>query len=893
MVELLSTKLFIPRPRPNLIARPRLVGRLNAGLDKKLTLIAAPAGFGKTTLLSVWIPLSPRCVTWLSLDEGDNDPTQFWTYFISSLQSLRPDLGASALALLQSPQAPPLPATLTVLINGLSAFPDAFAIVLDDYHLIDSRSIHEGLTFLIDHQPPNMHLVITTRADPPLPLARLRARDKLTELRANDLRFTAEEAAAFLNQVMGLNLSAEEVAALERRTEGWIAGLQIAALSMQRRDDTKEFIQAFSGSHRHILGFLADEVLNQRPKGTLNFLLQTSILERLCGPLCEAVTGNLGGQETLEELEHANLFISALDNKGMWYRYHPLFAEVLQARLQRSQGERVPELHRRARNWHAQQGMMVEAVRHALASTDFAEAAQLVNRIAPTYIHRGELKTLLRWIDSLPAEHVFNNGELLSYKGWLLYLTGQVDQAKMHADKAQAYITRDTKSVARGRMALLYAQFAIVNESITAAIEYALEALDLIGEEDLFFKSLALTTLSGTRIIVGDTRDAIANLREAAQIGEKVVHPLATLSAYAKLADQLNWHGKLQEGRAICNHAMSLYVDPSGQPSPISGIAFIEGAKLAYEENDLDLFNQYLSVAITQEEFLGMMGLTFEIIHVQTLADWAGGDIDGALAKARQGRILAEKVGLKGYISIFAALEADLFLKIGNLVAVKNWIEAAKIASTKSNDLLHINESIVFARCLIIQNRLCDASKLLKGLEETVIRAEYTRHLIAILILKALLYQRQHDYNQAIENLKRALQLAAPQNYRRVFLDEGKPMRGLLADFHSNLRKKVSKSVDHSSLQILAYSEKLLLGFSQPTPITTQKLGTSIEALSERELEILRLISMGLTNQEIAQTLVIAVSTVKSHINHLYTKLGTQRRTQAIVIAREFGLLHD
>ncbi len=402
-----------------------------------------------------------------------------------------------------------------------------------------------------------------------------------------------------------------------------------------------------------------------------------------------------------------------------------------------------------------------------------------------------------------------------------------------------------------------------------------------------------MTTLSGTQTLVGDTREAIDNLREAARIGEKVGQPLATLSAYAKLADQLNWHGKLQEGRAICEHAMRLYVDPSGQPSPISGIAFIEGAKLAYEENDLDLLNQYLGVAIIQEEFLGMTGLTFEIKHVQALVDWAVGDVNAALAKAGQGRLLAEKVGLKGYISIFAALEADLSLKIGNIVAVKNWIEAGNISSTMSNDLLHINESIVFARCLISQNSLSDATEFLEGLEKTVIRAEYTRNLIAILILKALLSQRQNDYSQAIEYLERALQLAAPQNYRRAFLDEGEPMRVLLADFQSNLRKKMSSVLGSSSLQILAYSEKLLDAFSLSTPSETRCTGTDIEALSDRELEILRLISMGMTNQEIAHTLGIAVSTVKSHINNLYAKLGAQRRTQAIVIARGLGLLPD
>jgi LuxR family maltose regulon positive regulatory protein len=399
LVELLRTKLFIPRPRKNLVSRPLLVDRLNAGEDKKLTLIAAPAGFGKTTSLSEWIPQSPHCVTWLSLDDGDNDLTRFWAYFIASLQQLQIELGENAQALLRSPQAPPITSILTTLINEIVAFPDEFSMVIDDYHFIESQPIRESLAYLLDHLPVNMHLIITTRVDPPLPLTRLRVRDKLIELRANDLRFTVQEAAYFLKHVMGLNLSVEEITALEARTEGWIAGLQIAALSMQSHDDLPGFIQAFSGSHRHIVGYLADEVLNQRPKGTLNFLLQTSILDRLCGPLCDAVTGGSDGQAILESLAHANLFITPLDDTGKWYRYHQLFTEVLQRRLEQTDRDQVSELHRRASSWYAQQGLMNEAVTHALAGPDITQAIEFIESLSQAMWQRGESTTRnKRWL---------------------------------------------------------------------------------------------------------------------------------------------------------------------------------------------------------------------------------------------------------------------------------------------------------------------------------------------------------------------------------------------------------------------------------------------------------------------------------------------------------------
>lgn len=378
MVELLSTKSFIPQPRPDRVSRPRLTERLNAGLDRKITLIAAPAGFGKTTLLGEWIPQSPRPVAWLSLDEGDSNSVRFWAYVIAALQTLSPQLGEGAKPLISSPGFP-IKSALTVLVNEIHSFEQPFVLVLDDYHAIDSREIDDELSFLIEHQPPSLHLIINTRIDPALPLSRLRARNQLSELRANDLRFTGDEAAAFLIQVMGLNLSMEEIATLEVRTEGWAAGLQITALSLQGQVDIPGFIRAFSGSHRHILGYLADEVLSRQPKETLDFLLHTSILDRLCGSLCDAVTGDSNGQAMLESLERANLFITSLDHAGMWYRYHHLFAEVLHTHLHRIKPDRVQGLHRNASAWYEKKGMLSEAVNHALAAKDFDQASHRTN----------------------------------------------------------------------------------------------------------------------------------------------------------------------------------------------------------------------------------------------------------------------------------------------------------------------------------------------------------------------------------------------------------------------------------------------------------------------------------------------------------------------------------
>ncbi|HSL29745.1 MAG TPA: LuxR C-terminal-related transcriptional regulator [Anaerolineales bacterium] len=893
MIELLRTKLFIPRPRKNLVTRPRLVDCLNEGLDKKLTLIAAPAGFGKTTLLSDWIPQSPRCVTWLSLDNGDNDPVKFWAYFIASLQSLWPQLGAHALTLLQSSTAPAITSILTVLINETTAFEEMFAVVLDDYHVIEAKSIHETLTFLIDHLPDNMHLVIASRVDPPLQLSRLRVHDQLTEIRANDLRFTAEEADAFLVQVMNLELSANQVQALGIRTEGWIAGLQIAGLSMQGRDDLSEFVQTFSGSHRHILGYLADEVLNRQPQKVLDFLLYTSILDQLCGTLCDAVPEGMDSQAVLEGLEHSNMFILPMDEEGKWFRYHHLFAEVLRARLKKTQPERLPELHRRASQWLETSGRAAEAIDHAISGKDFPRAAHLIAGIVQSYNNRGAGGTLIHWIDQLPEELVFENADLFSYKGWLLYLAGRVNDAKDYADKARAYITVDTPSVARGRLAYLDSQFAIAKGDMSAVQAFALESIEMIGESDVFFRILALMTIASVQTMVGNTKDAIHHLREAVRIGEHSGQPFPTLTAHAKLANQLNIQGSLQEARAVCQHAMSLYLDSSGQPSPISSIAFVEAAKLAYEEDDMEALRQYIGVATRLEEVLSIPGLSFEINYIQSLFEGAKGNLGSALALARMGRANAEQMGLRGYIAVFTALEADLLLRLNDVTALNKWIDSASSTFAGCDQLLNMYGSIVYARFLIQERNLSAAAELISRMEEAARHSNYIRPLLTLLSLKAILYKWQGDSEKAHRSLEEALYLAILQKYRRVFIDEGEPMRMLLLDYHSVVKQRTASMDNSETIQALAYLDRLLAAFPARREPGAPVNGVLPESLSDRERDILRLIATGRSNQEIADILVIAVSTVKTHINNLYGKLGTNRRTEAIAIARDLGLLSE
>ena len=543
---LLETKLYVPRLRRGLVARPRLSERLSRGAESKLTLVSAPAGFGKTTLLAEWLAAAPadeRSAAWLSLDPGDNEPASFWTYLIAALQTVAPGVGASALSLLQAPQPPPIETVLATLLNELGAVPNDVVLVLDDYHVIDARDIQDGMAFLLEHLPPQMHLVIATRADPALPLARLRARGELVEIRAADLRFTPDEAAAYLNEVMGLDLGARDVAALEARTEGWIAALQLAALSMQGRDDVAGFIAGFAGDDRYIVDYLVEEVLQRQPEQVRSFLLQTSILDRLSGPLCDAVTGQDGGKAMLEALDRGNLFLVPLDDRRQWYRYHHLFADVLRARLLDEQPDRVPELHRRASEWYEQNGDRSEAIRHALAGEDFERAADLVELAIPAMRQERQEATLRRWLEALPDElirvrPVLSVGvcrDAPGQRGEVEGVEARLRDAERWLDTTAdgrrgidgpdrlAMVVVDEEAFRRlpGAIAVYRAALAMALGDVAGTMTHARRALDLVGEDDHLGRGAAAGLLGLAPGRAGTSRrrtvrtpSAMASLRE-------------------------------------------------------------------------------------------------------------------------------------------------------------------------------------------------------------------------------------------------------------------------------------------------------------------------------------------------------------------------------------------
>ena len=902
MVELLRTKLFIPRPRQNLVSRPRLVERLNSGLDGKLTLIAAPAGFGKTTLLSEWLHQSPCYVAWLSLDDGDNDSTRFWTYFITSIQQLRSDLGEGALALLQSLQAPPIASILTTLINDITAFPDAFAIVLDDYHLIDSQPIHEALTFLIAHLPVNMHLVMTTRIDPPLPLARLRARDKLTEIRANDLRFTVDETRSFLTRELGINLTTEEITVLEERTEGWIAGLQIAALSIQGHDDISGFIRTFSGSHRHILGYLADEVINQRPKGTLNFLLRTSILDRLCGPLCDAVTGEDGGQEILESLEHANLFITPLDDEGKWYRYHHLFAEVLQARLRQNYPDLPTELHQRASIWYEEHDSMPEAVQHALAADEVDRAAQLIGRQRWILLGRGEAIALHRWLDILPVELLRKHPGLSLAYAWILSLLEQLETIEAHLLDAEYALANSTSITSqetvedsgtiRGEIATLRAEIALSQLDIPRAIALCREALELLPEENTMMRGVTTYYLGHAERRDGNMIEAERAYTEAGNIGLQTDNLLLALHALANLSSVQITMGRLKEAARTSQRILEVTEERQRQSWPVAGLAYQGLSKLYYEWNDLDAAERYSRQGIEYGQRGGLIGLEFNSLSVLASTLQAQGDSSGADEMLREIGVINDKNHHPVYTSQSAAWEARLRLQQGRIEQAILWAKSCGLKMENSEwPYPRAVEYLTLARVLIAQGKFEGVEGIMNRLFQASEANKRTGDLIEILTQQALYWYALNKKDHAFQRIEHALKLAEPEGYIRSFVDEGEPIQLLLLDYQSWISKRHDGGFDSEAIRLLAYTDRLLAAFSPRSLTERLKPATMLEPLSERELDVLQLIAAGRSNKEIAEILVIAVSTVKSHINNLYGKLGTNRRTQAIALARKHGLL--
>lgn len=886
---ILFTKLFVPPPRAKIVPRSHLHEQLNTGLGRKLTLVSAPAGFGKTTLVSEWCHQLHIPIVWLSLGERDSDPARFLTYFVAALQTLSPGIGEGVLTALQSPQRPPTEAILTVLLNEMASIPDQFVLVLDDYHLLDARAIDDALAFLLEHLPPQMHLVIATREDPPLPLAQLRARDQLTELRAPDLRFTFSEATEFLNRLMGLNLSAQNVAALETRTEGWVAGLQLAALSMRGQSDPESFIRSFTGSHRFVLDYLMQEVLRQQSESIQNFLLRTSLLDRLCGALCDAVVldEQVPGQQTLESLERANLFIVPLDNERRWYRYHHLFAELLNQRLQQNIDKNgVADLHIRASQWFEDNGLELEAFQHAAAANDVERTARLIEGKGMPLYFRGALTPVLNWLESLPTT-VLDGMPLL----WTTYAsvslaTGQtagIEQKLQAAEKALAVTLRggepddQSRELVR-RIAAIRATLAVYQNQVETIVYQSRRAMEHLPPDNLLPLSrlranwtMAMARhFQGQRAVGG--RAEAESLSVARASGNMIYTLLATTSL-----------GQIQESENRLYQAADSYrrvLQLAGElPQPVVAEAYLGLARIFYQWNDLDAAEQY-----------GQQGLQLarqfaDIVERSVLGELflarlklARGEIGGAAALVAQAEQSAREHNFLPQMPEIAGVQMVVLLRQGDVAA------AARLAQMYP---LPLSQASV---CIALGDASA-ALAILEPLRQQVETMNWQDELLKIMVLQVVAYQARGENEKAAQVLGEALVLTEPGGFIRTFVDEGEPMRFMICESQVSILR--------TSPHLRGYLEKLLAAFPSTTaknPKLASKIEGSesqglVEPLSQRELEVLQLIAQGLSNREISERLFLALSTIKGHSRIIFDKLQVHNRTEAAARARELGLL--
>ena len=910
----LLSKLHIPRSRPNLVARLRLVDRLNEGLEagRKLTLISAPAGFGKTTLISEWIASLTRpfgspsplgmeegmSVAWLSLDEGDADLARFLAYLVAALQTVKADLGAGVLGALQSPQPPPTESILTALLNEVITILDNFVLVLDDYHLVDSRPVDDALTLLIERQPPQLHLVIATREDPHLPLARLRARGQLTELRLADLRFTPAEAAEFLNQVMGLDLSERDISALEARTEGWIAGLQLAALSMQGREDIDGFIQAFTGSHRFVLDYLVEEVLQRQPEQIRNFLLQTAILERFCAPLCNAVMEREDGKEMLDLLERSNLFLVPLDDQRQWYRYHHLFAEVLQVYLREEQPGRVSTLHRRASVWFEQNDLTADAIRHALDAKDFDRAAELIEQVWLGMDLSYQGATWLGWVRALPDEMIRLRPVVSVGYAWALLGSGELEASEVRLQEAERWL----EDPPVGMVVVDEAEFRSLPASIAAARayralalgdisgtkKYAREALALLPEGDSIHRTQAIALLGMAEYASGDLRAAEQELLKFQAMMWQANDVANAIGITFILADIKLIQGRLREAVSAYRQSLQLAANHDA-PFFLGASDLYRGlSELLCEQGDLEAAAQHLLTAEQLGKQSATTGWPHRLCIAQARMKEARGDLDGALALLEA----AERQHVRNPLPDrpIAALKARTWVRQGRLTEALAWAREQNLSPDDDLSYLREFEHLTLARVLLARYMTEQADGDLQaafGLLERLLQAaeEGGRKgsVIEILILQSLAHRAQGDQPRALASLERALTLAEPEDYVRIFADEGEAMRSLI--------EKQSRNRDHP---LSSYADKLLTAFTQPEgapkPTTIHRKSDMIEPLSERELEVLRLLRSELSGPEIAQQLIVSLNTLRTHTKSIFNKLGVNNRRAAVRRAEELDL---
>ncbi len=907
-IPVLATKLFAPTRRPHLVARPRFAERLGTTLDAghRLTLLSAPPGFGKTTLLGDWLTNldeleSHTRVGWLSLDDGDNDLTRFATHLVAALQRAGLDVDP---VVLESLSAAPTAVALTPLVNDIARAGHQepgkqWIVVLDDYHAIGASDVHEVVTFLLDHLPDHLHLVMATRADPPLPLARLRSRGQLTEVRAADLRFTPSEAQEFLNRVMGLELTVADVDALEDRTEGWIAGLQLAALSLRDiadRDEVAEFIQAFTGSNRFVIDYLADEVLARQPPQVRDFLLHTAILDRLHGPLCDAITGGTDGTRTLADLERGNLFVVPLDTERSWFRYHHLFADVLHARLLAEHPEQVPDLHERASGWFAARGLVADAVRHALAAEDFDRAAYLIEEALPQIRPTRQDGLLLTWVRSLPEPVVRRSPVLCILSSWSLLMAGDLDAVESRLDDAEAALAAgaqdpdlaatwaDTEDLrtAPAAVHVYRAALAQARGDVAGTVRHARQALNLAGPEDHFIRGAGGGYLGLAAWASGNVDEARSTFSDAVRSLHAAGNLVDELDTTVVLGDMWVASGRAGRARRLYEQALQT-ATAGGAPYPRATADLHVGlAELDRELDDLPTAEEHLELARVLGERASITENRHRWYVVMAQVHVAQGDYDAAMRLLDQAEALYRH-GFYPDVRPIAAIRARVEIAAGDLSSAGAWADDQGIAVDDQPDYLREYAHLTLARLLLAQHRVdqrADVLGLLDRLHGAAVEVGRDGSVREIRVLQALTHQARSDLQQALSALGRSfVDTPEPDSYVRLYLDEGTPMLALL-----------HHAAGTPDPVVQAYARRLLGRVTTSAEAEVEPLLAHGGRLSHRELEVLRLLDSELTGPEIARELYVTINTLRTHTKRIFTKLDVTTRAAAVRRAHERGL---